>query len=78
MKLALRVLYIAKLTPQDHELMNLSYKNVVHRLALLLLDIGSCGYIMSLDLSLYCWFYYGVSEVAKNAFGNNPSLDICI
>jgi len=38
-KLAVRVLYIAKLTPQDHELMYLSYKNVVHSLPRLLLDL---------------------------------------
>lgn len=38
-KLAVRVLYIAKLTPQDHELMYLSYKNVVHSLLRLLLGV---------------------------------------
>jgi len=50
-QLAVRVLYIAKLTPQDHELMYLSYKNVVHSYPRLLLDV-SCGYVRGMELGL--------------------------
>jgi hypothetical protein len=38
-KLAVRVLYIAKLTPQDLEPVNLSYKNVVDSLPRLLINV---------------------------------------
>jgi hypothetical protein len=55
-KLAVRVLYIAKLTPQDNELMYLSYKNVVHSLPRLILDVRSCGYVSGMELGLCCWF----------------------